>query len=115
MNTTVTNTTMIYPEKGTGGSDEVFSEAQQTFQRATSALNKLVGQLDVGELSNGGEANRLLKELKSALQTALQERERLEQKARSDAGIVNDYAVDFDAARSEIGRRLACLRGAGGA
>ena len=105
--------TMIYPTLGDGNSEEVFSEAQQTFHRATRALNKLVDQLDVGELTNGGEAGRLLKELKQALQTALQERERLEQKARTDAGIVSDYAVDFDAARSEIGRRLACLRAAG--
>ncbi|WP_165971726.1 hypothetical protein [Meridianimarinicoccus aquatilis] len=106
--------TMIYPKLGDGSSEEVFSEAQQTFHRATRALNKLVDQLDVDELSNGGEANRLLKELKQALQTALAERERLEQKAKTDAGIVGDYAVDFDAARLEIGRRLACLRADGG-
>lgn len=107
--------TLIYPKPGEASAEEVFSEAQQTFHRATRALNRLVDQLDVDELSNGGEANKLLGQLKQALQTALAERERLEQKARSDAGIVNDYAVDFDAARLEIGRRLACLRAAGGA
>ena len=73
-----------------------------------------VGELDDGELVHVGEAGRILKELKQALQTANQERERLESERKKQAGIVGEYAIDFDAARLEIGRRLACLRTAGG-
>ena len=106
--------TIIYPDGGEGSSAGILSEAQQTYQRAQAALNKLVGELDDGELVHVGEAGRILKELKQALQTANQERERLESERKKQAGIVGEYAIDFDAARLEIGRRLACLRGTGG-
>jgi len=106
---------LIYPESGDGSSDQQLTEAQRRFRRATRALDKLVDELDDGELGHAGEAGAILKELKNSLQLAMAERERLESARRKDAGIVHDYAIDFDAARSEIGRRLACLRAAAGA
>ena len=106
--------TIIYPDGGEGSSAGILSEAQQTYQCAQAALNKLVGELVDGELVHVGEAGRILKELKQALQTANQERERLESERKKQAGIVGEYAIDFDAARLEIGRRLACLRASGG-
>lgn len=105
---------MIYPELREGSSEGVLSEAQKQFHRATRALDKLVDQLDDGELGNVTETQRLVRDLKGALSSAIAERERLEKQQRESAGIVNDYAIDFDAARHEIGRRLACLRAAGG-
>ncbi|MCA8881872.1 MAG: hypothetical protein KDA73_18400 [Rhodobacteraceae bacterium] len=107
--------TIIYPDGEEGASAGIMSEAQQTYQRAQAALNKLVSELDDGELVHVGEAGRILKELKDALRTANQERERVESERRKQAGIAGEYAIDFDAARLEIGRRLACLRAAGGA
>ncbi|MCA8884728.1 MAG: hypothetical protein KDA50_13425 [Rhodobacteraceae bacterium] len=104
---------MIYTETGAGSSEQVLSEAQKQFHRATRALDQLVDQLDDGELGNASEAQRLLRDLKGALSLAISERERLEKQQRENAGIVNGYAIDFDAARHEIGRRLACLRAAG--
>ena len=62
-----------------------------------------------------------LPELKAAVPNAtqatkllLQEVGRVHELHKKKAGIVHDYAIDFDAARAEIGRRLACLRDAGG-
>jgi hypothetical protein len=49
-----------------------------------------------------------------ALQMVMDERTRVEKLRKNVAGVVRDYAIDFDAARDEIGRRLACLREAGG-
>lgn len=105
---------MIYTEQGEGSSDQVLSEAQKQFHRATRALDKLVDQLDDGELGNASEAQKLVRDLKNALAAAISERERLEKQQRDAAGIVHDYAIDFDAARHEVGRRLACLRAARG-
>lgn len=107
--------TLFYTTPEEGSSDSILSEAQQTYVRTSVVLNKLVSQLGDGELGHSGETLKLLKELKTALLTANQERERLENERRKKAGIVHDYAVDFDAARSEIGRRLACLRAVGSA
>lgn len=107
--------TLVYVEPTDGASGDVLSEAQQTYIRASRALNKLVDELDDGDIGRGDESVKLLDQFKRALNNALAEKERLENDRRKAAGIVNEYAIDFDAARSEIGRRLACLRAAGGA
>ncbi len=41
------------------------------------------------------------------------ERSRVADERRKQTGANGNYAIDFDAARDEIGRRLACLRDAG--
>lgn len=47
-----------------------------------------------------------------ALQTVLDKETDLEKSDRERAGIAHGYAIDLDAARSEVGRRLACLKNA---
>lgn len=106
---------VIYTEASDGSSGGILSEAQKTYNRASAALNRLVEELEDGETGRADESGKLLDHLRKALNNAIAERERLENERRKDAGIVHDYAIDFDAARSEIGRRLACLRAAGGA
>ncbi|MEM1128931.1 MAG: hypothetical protein AAGH83_00260 [Pseudomonadota bacterium] len=91
----------------------MMSEAQAHFRRAARALNELIDELEAQNPENASDAVRIVRDLKNALGPALSERERLETELRKDAGIVNGYAIDFDAARFEIGRRLACLRAAG--
>jgi HAMP domain-containing protein len=105
--------TLIYPGQG-DGPEGMLSEAHKNFERAVRALDSLVDELEAGRPDHASEAPKLYEHLRKALQTALQERERLAQASRDEAGIVNGYAIDFDAARFEIGRRLACLRDAGG-
>jgi hypothetical protein len=48
-----------------------------------------------------------------SLQTVMERQNDLNRINREQAGIVHGYAVDLDAARSEVGRRLACLKDAG--
>ncbi|TDL79593.1 hypothetical protein E2L08_09590 [Palleronia sediminis] len=59
------------------------------------------------------ELRGLSEALRRAVQTMFTERERLDALRRKQAGIAHDYAMDFEAARAEIGRRLARLRAAG--
>lgn len=106
--------TLIYPEAGEGSTDMMLSEAHQNFARASTALNTLVADLEQQNTDNAGESLRLIKELKAALTPALMERERLEKERLAKSGIANGFAIDFDAAKHEIGRRLACLRAASG-
>ncbi|WP_205963857.1 hypothetical protein, partial [Pseudoruegeria sp. SK021] len=87
-----------------------------TRRRKSSSENRAQNATVVLEDNKTGaaaETSSLLKELKAILIPAVSERERLEKRRKHEAGVVNDYAVDFDAARLEIGRRLACLRAAG--
>lgn len=66
-----------------------------------------------GEFDNLKNVTRSLKDLRMAFQLAVEERTKLAKFDKEKAGVVYDYALDFDAARTEIGRRLACLREAG--
>ena len=66
-----------------------------------------------GEFDNLKDATRSLKDLRMAFQLAVEERAKLAKFDKEKAGVVYDYALDFDAARAEIGRRLARLRDAG--
>lgn len=87
-------------------------EAQATFRRAVRALNTLVEELEDRNTDSASEATRIIRDLKQALGPALSERERIETEVRKEAGVANAYAIDFDAARFEIGRRLDRLRAA---
>ena len=104
---------IIYPEAVEKSSDNIMSEAQQHFQRTSKALNSLLDQLEAERFDHVAETKTLIRDLKAAMGPALAERERLESEKRKEAGIGEaGYALDFAAARLEVGRRLACLRAA---
>ena len=56
------------------------------------------------------ELRRVLINVQKSVQTVFDERKRLDELRKRQSGIVHDYALDFDAVRSEIGRRLDRLR-----
>lgn len=67
-----------------------------------------------GDFSEAKGASAAAKDLRAAYHLVMDERTRVEKLRKQVAGVVHDYALDFDAARDEIGRRLARLREAGG-
>ncbi|PZR00966.1 MAG: hypothetical protein DI533_03630 [Cereibacter sphaeroides] len=83
-------------------------EAAEDLVRARRALRS-------GKVEEVKAAQAAIREMKTALDMAMQERARIDRLRNQAAGIVGDRgrALDFDAARLEIGRRLACLRDAG--
>ena len=87
-----------------------FSEG--LFKNAADELSRALTAVQEGELANLKPATQLVKELKDAFKHVMDERKRIdsvrEQTTRHGTG-----SLDFDAARDEIGRRLACLRDAG--
>lgn len=106
--------TLICPEAGASSSNELVSEAQKNFARASRTLDKLLDQLEGEQFDEVSNTRALIRDLKEAIKPALAERERLESAARKEAGVGEaGYAIDFSAARLEIGRRLACLEAAG--
>ena len=52
------------------------------------------------------EIQKTATEFRRATQTLFDERKKLEDQKRKDAGIVLDFGFDFDVARAEIGGRL---------
>jgi hypothetical protein len=55
-----------------------------------------------------------VRDLHAAFQLVQEERGRFDKLVKHSTGVVADRVLDIHAARDEIGRRLACLRGAAG-
>ena len=93
--------------------DECLAVAEELFKDAGLALAELTKKIKRHEVDAGRAAKAALSEVMTGYQMAMKERNRVAEDRRKGSGIVGDYAVDFDTARDEIGRRLACLRAAG--
>ena len=66
-----------------------------------------------GEIGEVTGAARAVKDLRDAYKMIMDERTRVDTLRSQVAGVAGGTTLDFDAARDEIGRRLACLRDAG--
>lgn len=99
---------------GDAAPKDLLSEAMEQYRDAAEAFAWAIRDIKSGNYDGAREAAGFMKELRQAFHTAMEERTRVEKLRRQDAGVVRDYALDFDAARAEIGRRLARLRDAGG-
>jgi hypothetical protein len=105
--------TLSYPETGDASTDRAFEEANAMFHRAIGALGDLVRRLEAGEFEATSDADTAVRKIDKSLELVMKERQRLEERKRKDIGAGSaGIAIDFDAARDEIGRRLARLRAA---
>lgn len=100
-----------------GHEDErcVLEMAEGQFVELLSALEEMKRQVRQGEPVPDSEVKQRVSAVQRAMDHVFTERKRLDEARRKRAGIVHDYAIDFDAARDEIGRRLDRLRAASGA
>lgn len=108
------------PAMGTGvGAHEAIAVAEGLFwsyvrdlKRHEAALEaREQGALDPAELK---EAMQTAKILREAVGLLMAERNKVDKFRKDIAGGVGGGSLDLDAARDEIGRRLACLRRVGG-
>lgn len=101
----------------TGFEDErcVLELAEEQFLELLKALGELKGRVLEGEPVPDSEVKQRVSAVQRAMDHVFTERRRLDEVQRKRAGIVHDFAIDFDAARDEIGRRLDRLRAASGA
>ena len=83
------------------------------FSRSVMVLDGIIDQIRAGDLGRAKDVAEQLRQLSKALQAALEERARVEKLRRQETGAAAGQALDFAAARDEIGRRMACLRAAG--
>ncbi|WBU65333.1 permease [Paracoccus aerodenitrificans] len=88
--------------------------AGQLFRGCAEDLTILRQKIRDGETDGLKDAVKVARELRSATHLMIEERNKVEKLRKEAAGAVGDGVFDLDAARDEIGRRLACLRRAGG-
>lgn len=105
--------TEVFPGGDEGPPRDLIEVAEGLVAAAVGDFWKLHERVRAGELETLKEALTAAKELRAACQTLMDERSKVEKLRKQVAGAGAGQAFDFDAARDEIGRRLACLRDAG--
>ena len=96
-----------------GDTPPALLEATETLLK--DAAEDLAGALAAVRLGQVAEAKAALlavRDLKQAFHTLMEERTRVDKLRKQVTGDVGTGRLDLDAARDEIGRRLACLRDA---
>jgi len=101
------------PGAATAPGTDVLEIADGLFRSYAAELNRLREKIEAGETGELRESARLVRELRAATQMVLEERSKVDKLRKDAGGRAGAGALDLDAARDEIGRRLACLRRAG--
>ncbi|MFN3992121.1 MAG: hypothetical protein ACK4IU_04355 [Tabrizicola flagellatus] len=95
--------------------EEVLGSAERLYGMAVMELERTIDAIRAGEFNEVKAAQAAIRDLRATALAVLQERGKVDQLRKQIAGHVGaGGALDLDEARAEIGRRLACLRGAGG-
>ena len=93
---------------------DVIEIADGLFRSFAGDLHQLRLRIQAGETQDLKESGKLVRDLRAAAQLVLEERSKVDKLRKDAAGHVGTGVLDLAAARDEIGRRLACLRRAGG-
>jgi hypothetical protein len=94
--------------------DAVLAVAEDWIRQAAEDIARTVQAVRAGGFPEVKTAEKHVRDLRAALELFIDERNRVEKLRKQVAGAVGASGLDFDAARDEIGRRLARLRDAGG-
>lgn len=94
--------------------DQAIDVAGTMFREVAEELHRMRVGLQRGSADQVKDAVKTVRELRAATQLVLEERNRVDKLRKDIAGGVGTGQLDLDAARDEIGRRLACLRRARG-
>lgn len=103
---------LIEPEGQNGELDKDLSRSREHFQNAIDVFQKMTRDVARGNPGTEAENNKIIRALGTATQLLLNEKQRVEAHINKQAGVVGGYALDLDAARDEILRRLARIRDA---
>ena len=101
-------------DQGQGaGSGDMLGLAARPYEQVLRELDAILGDLQGREDGAVAKAKTSATEVRKAIQTVFEERHRLDRFNDKDTGSGGGIVLDLDAARDEIGRRLACLRDRG--
>ena len=99
-----------------GGTDEadVLDVTEGLYREAAMELYRTITALRAGEFSEVKSAQTAIRDLRATALQVLEERGKVDKLRKQIAGQIGaGGTLDFDGARAEIGRRLACLRDSG--
>lgn len=95
--------------------EDVLAATEYFYREAVMELYRTITAIRSGEFTEVRSAQTAIRDLRATALQVLEERGKVDKLRKQIAGQVGaGGALDFDGARVEIGRRLACLRDAGG-
>lgn len=98
---------------GEGGEPvDLLATTEIMLRESAEQVVRTMQEVRAGKFGQIKEAQAVMRELRSMFQTYMDERTRVDKLRQQTAGVIRGHAIDFDAARDEIGRRLARLRDA---
>lgn len=106
--------TIRLSDEDAAGSD-ILAVVDGLYRDAATELYRTIDAVRSGQMNEVKSALTAVRELRAAALLVLEERGKVDKLRKQIAGRVGaGGALDFDGARAEIGRRLACLRDAEG-
>ena len=90
--------------------EQAIDVAGEIFREVAEELHKLRVGIRSGSTENAEKTGKVVRDLRVAAALVLEERNRVDKLRKDIAGGIGAGTLDLDAARDEIGRRLACLR-----
>lgn len=106
--------TPVGPATPDGLARDPLKDAWELYDIAAAIMRQVIEEARAKPYENARDLALYTKDVRDALKLLIGERAGLEKLRRDAGGLGADPVFDFDAARDEIGRRLACLRDAGG-
>jgi hypothetical protein len=104
----------ITTSAGEGSRHNLLEFTENLYREAAEDLMEAIAKVKAELGPDSKEVHASLRELRSAFHTILHERTKVEKLCQNDSDHgLGERFLDLDAARDEIGRRLACLRNAG--
>jgi hypothetical protein len=92
----------------------MLSTVEGIYGRVVDRVEAVLDKVAAGRLGDARQTLQAVSELRAAYGILMEERAKVDKLRKQVAGVVGGSTLDLDAARDEIGRRLARLRDAGG-
>ncbi|GAA6189391.1 hypothetical protein [Litorivita sp. NS0012-18] len=102
--------TMITSQEGPSSLDNSISEVELQLMDLRSDLREMQMRIRAGDVAGLKDTSKAISDIRQWLKIAHETEQLHEERRRKEKGIVNDYALDFDEARSQIRCRLDRLR-----
>lgn len=110
--TNMTNIVEITP-RDDARDEKLVLQAQDAFDRAVEALHACCQVLERTPTAGEGEVTKAVRQMNGAFLHTMEMREKAREAGCKRFGVGGAGQLDLERARTEIGLRLACLRGAG--
>ena len=95
--------------------EELLGATETFYELTVMELQRTISAISAGEFNEVKAAQTAIRDLRATAVQVLEERGKVDKLRKQIAGHVGaGGALDLESARAEIGRRLACLRDAGG-